>query len=334
MKKEKFENMNEQICSVIYELADTIHQENEISQRELIEHKSPYSNEINKHIHTYDELYCYCSIGLTEAIVTRKALIRNIDFDLWITSKAKTNRELMLAGNPPYVFDSFEGAIELHHIGQGFEFPFAELTEEEHTLYGHHKTLHPSQENSWRQNPQKERQFDKERQKYWKKRAKGEIVEYKTAFKLPPPANENRNKPNSNIITKRIVKDIFPGCMPEDLRFLAAAAYSEAMIQEFGAKSFHDFLTKSSQSAIISCPHCTSVDYSLYGKYISRGEKIQRYKCKKCDRTFTLMNKTILSESNLSFVDWISFINCLYNGMSIEKTAELCHISEQSVHHN
>ena len=104
-------------------------------QREEIRKVSPYTSTINSVIGSYEEFTLYCSLGLQEAIVTRPALIKTIDPDLWIASEGCTNQALMEEGNAPYAYDSAEGRIELHHIGQKHDNPFAELTFKEHMMF-------------------------------------------------------------------------------------------------------------------------------------------------------------------------------------------------------
>lgn len=150
----------------------------ELNQRDAIQKASPYSEIITSQIREIDELCLYSTLKLQETNITRPAIIQDIDFDLWISTEGHTNLELMRKGNAPYLFDSAEGRIELHHIGQDFSGPFAELTFEDHNA--HSQILHSSHEESWRHNKRMEQEFSKERAEHWKKRARKDytISEY------------------------------------------------------------------------------------------------------------------------------------------------------------
>ena len=173
MKKTYLDKVSNYSLNELTKLVVSIETANTTSQRKMIEQASPFSDNINKSIDTYEELYFYCNLNLQEAVVTRRALIRDIDPDLVVTSKGKTNLELMKCGHPPYAFDGEDGVVELHHIGQNPDAPFAELTHREHIMYGNNKKLHKDSKDSWRNELGAESVFAKERAQYWRKRAKG-----------------------------------------------------------------------------------------------------------------------------------------------------------------
>ena len=56
--------------------------------------------------------------------------------------------------------------------------------------------------------------------------------------------------------------------------------------------------------------------------------------CKNCRKSFSASTNSLISGSSFSYVGWIKFIDCLYNGYTIEKTAEVCGISERTAHEN
>ena len=67
----------------------------------------------------------------------------------------------------------------------------------------------------------------------------------------------------------------------------------------------------------IKCPHCK-------GKAIKHGTKnnIQRYKCSKCNRTFSNTTNTITYKTHFSFNKWIKFVHCELLGLTIAQTAK------------
>lgn len=333
MKNPSFENLSNQTLSGLIELADSFEKESAASQRNLIAAQSPYSDTINEAISTYSELQLYCSLGLVEAEVTRLALIREIDPCLHISSKGKTNLDLMLAGNPPYAYNAEDGLIELHHIGQIPSAPFAELTHSEHMMYGNNKKLHSKDDRSWRNTPNVERLYDKERALYWQCRARGEIkrISSPTSANLVPLPTVPTPRAKEAV---NVMAQLYAESTPDELRFFSDSAKMYAFLKEFGARSFSDFTNQLTIDAQKACIHCGSKQYQLYGTYIKKGEKIQRYLCNECGLTFSPIQKTIISESKLSFISWMLFVNCLCHGKSVEETAQICNISTKSVQNN
>ena len=140
-----------------------------------INEKSEYSSDVNDHISSVEELEVYQKAGLKEETVGgRTCLIRtDINFDYVDPVSQKTNRELMEAGRAPYDEKTGE-QIELHHIGQDYESPLAELTTtSEHDLES--KKLHTKQTESWRGDSKKNNHYNNtQRPNHWRSRAKGE----------------------------------------------------------------------------------------------------------------------------------------------------------------
>lgn len=139
-------------------------------QKDRIKKETGWSDEIIDHIQNWDQYEVYKNAGLKEGNINgRPCLLKNIDMDYFDEKTQMTNRQLMEKGRSP--IDSKTGEkIELHHMGQGFESPFAELCENsEHGF--NQKILHPKNEGSWRQDREKENQYQREKSAHWKKRA-------------------------------------------------------------------------------------------------------------------------------------------------------------------
>ena len=299
-------------------------------QRQYIAEDSPYSKAINDAIFNYKEFLFYYNLKLKEAFVTRTSLIKDIDLDLWVSCENKSNRELLKEGKSPYAYDAEGGKIELHHIGQQYDSPFAELTIDEHSLDGNSKLLHEIQNDSWRQQESLERSFNAEKKKYWSLRATNKIsIKTQHKFKKLPHRIFNTQEDISDKL-KSIIEYLFSEASVEDLNYISNLAESYAIVKQVGARSINDFINKNTEDNVISCTFCGESDYILHGTYKTSGEEIKRYKCRKCGRVFTQVNNSIISGSNLSFIEWMKFIDCLFNGFSIKKTAEICNLSERS----
>ncbi len=309
------------------------------SQLSVIKQKSPFSDEVNECFAGYDEFYHLYDLGLKEAIVTRRSLIRDIDFDLYIECRQATNRELMLKGNAPFAYNEPDGEIDLHHIGQILDAPFAELTKAEHMQNGNNSVLHNTKKVSWRSNIKDETLFSIEKKTYWKMRAKGEVtfIEPKHTERIKRNVFEPKKRRKFNLVDSSI-KNIFNECSLEDLKYYRNMADNMIMIREAGAKTLEDFIIKNQKNntdeSQIICTRCGSKKYQEYGTYKSGLERVQRYRCKNCGKTYSILNNSIVSGCKFTMLDWLKFIDCLYNGFSIKKTANLCDISEQTAHEN
>lgn len=144
-------------------------------EKALIKEETGWSDEIIDAIESMDQYEIYKNADLHEAEVNgRKCLLKDIDLDYVDPDTGLTNRELMEKGRSP--IDSKTGEkIELHHMGQDFDGPFAELTENSEHGDGNHKTLHGKMEDSWRNNPEQKNQYQTEKRNHWKTRAQGEV---------------------------------------------------------------------------------------------------------------------------------------------------------------
>lgn len=302
-------------------------------QLEQIKRISIYSDAITPHIKQYNELYLFHTRRLRETYITRPTIVRYIDFDLWIDSEGCTNLELMKKGCAPYEYDAPEGKIELHHIGQKYDAPFAELSMEEHKEYS--KLLHPTKKVSWRSDSKLENAFYAERAEYWKKRASGDYVISEYRLDHVPPYNFHEHS-EYMIELRKTCEVLYGQCDAEDLDYLADLAKSFAMMQRVGANTLSEFLQKSREEghAKITCVACGATECVCNGTYQTERETVQRYKCRRCGKVFSPFQKSLVSGSSFSFREWIKFIDCVYHGYSNKQIAKACDISEHAAHEN
>lgn len=144
----------------------------ELNREREINSISPYSAEINKYIRRPEELEIYKSCNLTETVITRRTLIYPVDIS-YKYGGGISNLERMLNGDSPR--DALTGeVIELHHIGQRFDSPFAELPRLTHCSTKTYRLLHDASIESWRINKRLITLTQQESIKYWKIR--GEML--------------------------------------------------------------------------------------------------------------------------------------------------------------
>lgn len=142
-------------------------------ERRDLEEETGWSKDIVDKIDNAEQADIYKKAELTEdEINDRKCLVKDIDLDYTDPKTGKTNRELMALGRPP--FDSTTGErIELHHMGQENESPFAELCENSEHGDGNDTILHDKNIDSWRQDDKlKNRYNNVDRPKHWTERLK------------------------------------------------------------------------------------------------------------------------------------------------------------------
>ncbi len=72
------------------------------------------------------------------------------------------------------------------------------------------------------------------------------------------------------------------------------------------------------------CTNCGCIENIVkFGKY----KEFQRYKCKDCGSTFTAKTNSIFNKSTKNMGTWSRYIDCLLNGTSLRKSAQICGIS-------
>ena len=159
-----------------FEKVDSIGQEkSELTseQRGQIESETHWSSEIVDNIRSVDEYEkVYKPADLHEEKVDgRTCLVKNIDMDYVSPKTGLTNREAMAKGMSPCDAKTGE-RLELHHMGQNYDAPLAELCENSEHGDGNDKILHDKNVESWRNDPQLKNQYQNvDRPNHWKERA-------------------------------------------------------------------------------------------------------------------------------------------------------------------
>lgn len=145
---------------------------NEAEKAKIIE-ETGWSAEIINCIESMEQYEVYKNAGLHEAEINgRKCLIKDIDMDYVDPKTGLTNRELMEKGRPPIDAKTGE-TIQLHHMGQDFNSPFAELCANSEHGDGKDAILHDKKVESWRQDSEKKNKYNNvQRPNHWKARAK------------------------------------------------------------------------------------------------------------------------------------------------------------------
>ena len=145
------------------------------ADRMKIKEETNWSDEIIDRIENMDQYEIYKKADLHEEEINgRKCLVKNIDMDYVDPKTGMTNCERMKKGWSP--IDSKTGEkIELHHMGQDYDSPFAELCENSEHGDGNHTTLHTKTGESWRRDPELKEQYNNEdKPSHWMERAKEE----------------------------------------------------------------------------------------------------------------------------------------------------------------
>ena len=140
-------------------------------EKRKIKKETGWSDEIINRINSMEQYEIYKNAELVEADINgRKVLIKkDIDLDYKDPKTGETNRERMEKGRSP-IYSKTGEKIELHHMGQEFDSTFAELLENSEHGDGNHKTLHPKDKDSFRNDKEKEIEYNKQKAEHWKTR--------------------------------------------------------------------------------------------------------------------------------------------------------------------
>ena len=128
-----------------------------------------WSDTVIDHIESKEQHEIYEKAGLHEEIINgRPCLCKEVDMNYIDPKTGMTNRELMAKGRSP--IDTKTGErIELHHMGQGYDAPFAELCADSEHGDGNYSVLHTKSEGSWRNNQDLKNQYNNiDRPNHWK----------------------------------------------------------------------------------------------------------------------------------------------------------------------
>ena len=148
----------------------TEHVDGQESLRNTIKEETGWSDDIVNSIRNEGEYGVYKNADLKEGTVNGKqCLQREID-PSFRDDFGRTNMERMQNGLSPYDAQSGE-KLELHHMGQKSDSPFAELRENTDHGDGNHRVLHEFKTESWRREPGSEQAYASQRTEYWKTRA-------------------------------------------------------------------------------------------------------------------------------------------------------------------
>ena len=138
------------------------------ADRDIIKKETNWSDKIIDAIKNIAQYDIYKDADLVETEINGRPCLVKKDLDLdYVSPKTiddahpngLSNRELMEDGKSPYDSKTDE-RIELHHMGQEYDSPLAELCENSEHGDGKHGTLHDGDKPSWRQDPKLKNQYN------------------------------------------------------------------------------------------------------------------------------------------------------------------------------
>lgn len=142
------------------------------SDKTRIREETRWSKEIIDCIKNMKQYEIYKTADLEEKEINgRKCLVKkNLDLDYIDEKTGLSNKERMERGMAP-IDEKTGEKIELHHMDQKFDSPFAELTENSEHGGKNHKILHDNSIESWRRDPELKREYNNiQRPKHWRSR--------------------------------------------------------------------------------------------------------------------------------------------------------------------
>ena len=96
----------------------------------------------------------------------------------------------------------------------------------------------------------------------------------------------------------------------------------------------HPLLRETDEAAFLNllevdcCRYCGSVGFKKNG-YTFNG--IQRYRCKDCSRTFTVLSNTLFDSHKVSIIEWIEYLLNLFGYVSFHSTSRNSRIADSTV---
>ena len=88
-----------------------------------------------------------------------------------------------------------------------------------------------------------------------------------------------------------------------------------------------DYLTEKRFSGGRVCPICGGTHVQRNGR---RSNGVQKFICKDCGKTFSIRKNTIFNGTRKSLSVWIEYLNCMADGLSLDKCAERCGITHST----
>lgn len=156
----------------IQEPVESIEQvEGQDAFREAIKEETGWSDEIVDNVRNEGSYEIYKNADIREGSTNGGQHLQQPEIDRGYKDDfGRTNEERMRQGLSAYDAKTGE-KIELHHMGQKPDSPFAELRENLDHGDGNHHILHDIKSESWRHEPGRVAEYAKQKVEYWKARA-------------------------------------------------------------------------------------------------------------------------------------------------------------------
>ena len=119
--------------------------------------------------------------------------------------------------------------------------------------------------------------------------------------------------------------DSFKNLLPDELKII------KEIIEKILADSENAKITNLKyqvKNKEIKCPNCNSNCIVKNGLK----NKTQRYKCKNCNKFFSISTNTITSNIRLNYNQFLNFMLCLVNYNTLSETAKIVGLSERDAY--
>lgn len=93
------------------------------------------------------------------------------------------------------------------------------------------------------------------------------------------------------------------------------------------ASDLEAYLTKQRFAAGRFCPICGGAHVVRNGR---RKSGAQKFICKDCGKTFSISKNTVFSGTHKALSVWMEYLNCMAEGLSLDKSAERCGITHST----
>lgn len=99
----------------------------------------------------------------------------------------------------------------------------------------------------------------------------------------------------------------------DELKLLDREIKARFIFDKYDSNSLSSYALKLGRTP--KCPHCESLSYSNDG-YYKDDEK--RYRCKRCGKTYSLLNNSIFNSTKKNLYTWIKFIDLMIYNVPLE----------------
>lgn len=127
------------------------------------------------------------------------------------------------------------------------------------------------------------------------------------------------------MLNKQEISDFVYSLTKDEFKDLQNVVNLRISKEKYGAVTLTEYGQNFNRKIV--CPYCNSTDYFKNG---FTPDNKQRYVCRKCNRTFTLLSNSVFKSTKLSLLQWMNFLILMSYNVPLDVIAESINISHES----